>query len=223
MEARQSPVWGEGDRHSWFSWLLATKMLLSVTVTLLSHSPEWKLPWNRLRVVTHNFGILWYSSLTFCRGSHVLHSRSLSVLFFLKTHQHSPNMGWRLPAVGSLSSMWDVGALQQALWCFQKAPENRNLSPAVVSKALYSIWKRLRLGGNLVQKCKSWWVVGIRVGSTGAWFLRVFFFFKDNKCHLFRDVISNFTTQSALDMSVVRRGKSCLSSVVQVTPALTAV
>lgn len=49
------------------------------------------------------------------------------------------------------------------------------------------------------------------------------FFFKDNKCHLFRDVISNFTTQSALHMSVVRRGKSCLSSVVQVTPALTAV
>lgn len=152
-----------------------TDTLLPVTVALLSHSPEWKLPWNRLRVVTHNFGILWYSSLTFCRGSHVLHSRSLSVLCFLKTHKHSPNMGWRLPAVGSLSSLWDVGALQQALWCFQKAPENRNLSPALVSKALYLNWKRLRWGGNLVQKCKSWSVVGIRVDSTGVWFLRVLF------------------------------------------------
>lgn len=79
-------------------------MLLPVTAALLNHSPEWKLPWNRLWVTTHNFGILWYSSLTFCLSSHIPRScaHCLPSTYWKSTSARPTQAGC------SLSTPWDV-------------------------------------------------------------------------------------------------------------------
>lgn len=199
-------------------------MLLPVTAALLNHSPEWKLPWNRLWVTTHNFGILWYSSLTFCCSSHIPRSRArcLPSAYWKRTSARPTQAGCWIP----LHSM-GCGSSVEGFTVFPEVSRKPWHEP-VTERFSFGQWEFLHgmkesllIWGSPAWQCGNRQIASIHTDSKGDGTEKGIF--KDDKGLLFRQMVRNFITLRALNASVLRKGRNCILKCCLSHTSLTAV